>query len=83
MGPVISGRLHWAAIAQAQEAWSRKRITGALLMDAAAAFPSVARGYLLRKMHNMGLGESLVEWTDSFMRERWRGRTPTRALCRG
>lgn len=27
-------------MAQTQEAWSRKRITGALLMDAAATFPS-------------------------------------------
>ena len=31
------------AIAQVQEAWSRGAIAGALLMDVAAAFPSVAR----------------------------------------
>ena len=37
-----------------------------LLVDVAAAFPSVARGCLLRKVRGMGL----VRWTDSFMRDR-------------
>ena len=36
-------------IAQVQEAWGRGCIVGALLMDVAAAFPSVARGCLLKK----------------------------------
>ena len=58
------------AIAQIQEAWRRGRITGALLMDVAAAFPSVARGCLLKKMQAMDIGECLVDWTDSFMRDR-------------
>jgi ribonuclease HI len=58
------------AIAQVQEAWSRKVIAGALLMDVAAAFPSVARGCLLRKMRNAKLDECLVRWTDSFMQDR-------------
>ena len=44
-------------ITRTQEAWSRGCITGALLMDVAAAFPSVARGCLLRKMRNAGLDE--------------------------
>ena len=57
-------------IAQTQEAWSQGRVVGALLMDVAAAFPSVARGCLLRKMRNMHLDEDLVRWTDSFMRDR-------------
>ena len=57
-------------IAQTQEAWSRGVITGALLTDAAAAFPSVARGCLLRKMCNAGVDECLIRWTDSFMRNR-------------
>ena len=57
-------------IAQTQEAWKRGRVTGALLMDVAAAFPSVARGCLLRKMRTMGIDEGLVRWTDSFMRDR-------------
>ena len=50
-----------------ESGWQRKEITGALCMDVAAAFPSVARGCLLRKMRNMGLEENLVEWMDSFM----------------
>ena len=37
-------------IAQAQEAGKRGKIVQALLMDVAAAFPRVARGYLQRKM---------------------------------
>ena len=39
-------------------------------MDFAAAFPSMARGCLLRKMRDRGLDECLVRWTDSFMRDR-------------
>ena len=39
-------------------------------MDVAAAFPSVARGCLLRKMWGAGLDECLVRWTDSFMQDR-------------
>ena len=57
-------------IAQVQEAWGRGCIDGALLMDVAAAFPSVARGCLLRKMREAGLDENLVRWIDSFMRDR-------------
>ena len=56
--------------AQTQAAWKRGCITGALLMDVAAAFCSVARGCLLRKMRAMGIDENLVDWTDSFMRDR-------------
>ena len=37
-------------IAQTQEMWRRGCVVGALLMDVAAAFPSAARGCLLRKM---------------------------------
>lgn len=39
-------------------------------MDVAEAFPSVAGGYLFRKMRAAGLDENLVRWTDSFMRDR-------------
>ena len=41
-------------IAQVQEAWKRGNIVKALLTDVAAAFPNVARGYLLRKMRVRG-----------------------------
>ena len=56
------------AIARTQEAWTRKKMVGALLIDVASAFPSVAKGCLLRKMRRAGLDEDLVRWTDSFMR---------------
>ena len=59
------------AITQMQEAWSPRRITAALLMVLASAFPSVARGCLFRKMRGMCLDECLVRWTDNFMRGRW------------
>ena len=39
-------------------------------MDVAAAFPSVARGCLLKKMRRAGIDECLVRWTDSFMQDR-------------
>lgn len=45
------------AIAQTQEAWSRGCITGALLMDVASAFPSVARGCPLRKLRGRTPGQ--------------------------
>ena len=47
----------------------RGRITGALLMAVAAAFPSVARGCLLRKVRTMGIDENLASWTDMRKRE--------------
>ena len=58
------------AITQVQEAWSRGVIAVALLMDMAAAFPSVARECLLRKMWEARIDECLVRWTDSFMQDR-------------
>jgi hypothetical protein len=53
-----------------QEAWSRGKVAAALMMDVEAAFPSVARECLLRKMREMELDECLVGWVDSFMRNR-------------
>ena len=58
------------AIVQVQEAWSRGVTAGAALMDVAAAFPSVARGCLLRKLRETGVDKCLVRWADSFMRDR-------------
>ena len=45
-------------------------ITGALLMDVAAAFPSMARECLLRKMREARIDGYLVRQMDSFMQER-------------
>ena len=47
------------AIAQTQEAWSRQCISAAFLMDVAAAFASVTRGCLLRKMSAMDIDQCL------------------------
>ena len=58
------------AIAHIQDAWQRGKVAGALMMDVAAAFPSVARGCLLRKMRDMKIDENLVQWVDSLMRDR-------------
>ena len=57
-------------IAQTQEAWRHGCVVGALLINMAAAFPSVARGCVLRKIRDRGINECLVAWTDSFMRNR-------------
>lgn len=57
-------------IAQVQEAWGWRCIVGALLMDIAPAFPSVARGCLNRKMRGAGLDENLIKWNGSFRRYR-------------
>jgi hypothetical protein len=53
-----------------QEAWVGGKVAAALMMDVQAAFPSVARECLLRKMRDMKLDECLVRWVDSFMRDR-------------
>ena len=58
------------AAALAQEAWKRGKIVGHILMDVAAASPSVARGRLLQKVRNMGIDENPVGWTDSFRSDR-------------
>ena len=42
-------------------------MVGALLMDVSAAFPSVARDCLVRRMRDLKLDENLVQWTDSFI----------------
>ena len=39
-------------------------------MDVAAAFPSVARSCLLRRLREMKVDEDLIRWTGDFMRDR-------------
>ena len=58
------------AMARTQQAWTQGKMVGALLMDVAAAFPSVARDCLVRRMRGLKLDENLVQWTDSFMQNR-------------
>ena len=59
------------AMARTQQAWSKGKMVGALLMDVSAAFPSVARDCLIRRMRDLRLDENLIQWTDSFMQDRW------------
>ena len=59
------------AMARTQQAWSQGKMVGALLMDVSAAFPSVARNCLVRRMRDLKMDENLVQWTDSFMQDRW------------
>ena len=47
----------------------KKEITGALCMDVAAAFPSVAKGCLIKRMGEMEIDEELVRWIRSFMED--------------
>jgi ribonuclease HI len=57
-------------IAKVQEAWSQGKIAAALMMDVKAAFPSVSKDCLCRKMRAMQVDENLVRWTQSFMQDR-------------
>lgn len=57
----LAGDAVGVTIVQAQEAWSQGCITGTFHLNVASAFPSVARGCLLRKMRGMGLDECLVQ----------------------
>ena len=59
------------AMARTQQAWTQGKMVGALLMDVSAAFPSVARDCLIRRMRDLKLDEDLIQWTDSFMQDRW------------
>ena len=58
------------AMARTQTAWSQGKMVGALMTDVSAAFPSVARDCLIRSMKDLGLDDDLIQWTDSFMRDR-------------
>ena len=72
------------ATAQTQEAWGCGCITGVILMNLTAAFPSVSAGCLLRKMRATGINECQVDWTDSFIGDRRVIRAPmARAMTLG
>jgi len=57
-------------ISDAHQAWNRKRIRGALLMDVKSAFNNVGRGHLVDRMVQLGVQNHLVRWTESFMSQR-------------
>jgi len=55
---------------RAHAAWKEDNITGVLLMDIKAAFPSVARGRLIHAMKAKRIDGDLIRWTESFLSER-------------
>jgi hypothetical protein len=54
---------------RAHAAWTNGHITGVLLMDIKAAFPSVATGRLLNLIKVRQMNGDLIRWTDSFLSE--------------
>jgi len=54
----------------AHPAWTNGHITGVLLMDIRAAFPSVANGRLVNLMKVTKMDGDLIHWTASFLLER-------------
>jgi len=55
---------------RAHATWKEDNITGVLLMDIKAAFPSVARGRLSHAMKARKIDGDLIRWTESFLSER-------------
>jgi hypothetical protein len=55
---------------KAHAAWTNGDITGVLLMDIKAAFPSVAKGRLVNEMKVKRMDGDLIRWTESFLSER-------------
>jgi hypothetical protein len=57
-------------VQKAEEAWGKKWIAAVLLMDVKGAFPSVARGNLIKRMEDMGFEADVCRWLESFMSDR-------------
>ena len=51
-------------------AWKNSHITGMLLMDIKAAFPSMAKGRLVNLMKVRQIDGDLIRWTESFLSAR-------------
>jgi len=55
---------------RAHAAWRNGHITGVLVMDIEAAFPSMAKGRLVNLMKVRQMDGDLIRWTESFPLER-------------
>jgi len=55
---------------RAHAPWKEDNITGVLLLDIKAAFPSIARGRLIHSMKAKKIEEDLKQWTESCLSER-------------
>jgi hypothetical protein len=51
-------------------AWTHSHITGVLLMDIKAAFPRVAKGWLVNLMKVRQMDGDHIQWTESFLSKR-------------
>jgi len=54
---------------RAHAAWTNGHITGVLLMDIKAAFPSVAKGRIINLMKVWQIDRDHIRWTESFLSE--------------
>jgi len=50
-----------------QQAWTEKRVAGALFLDVKSAFNIVSKSLLVRRMETLGIEPDLVRWVQSFM----------------
>lgn len=57
-------------INRVEQAWDHGKVAALLLMDVKGAFDHVSRGYLLRRLKEVGIDGSIVEWVRSFMTDR-------------
>jgi hypothetical protein len=54
---------------RAHATWKEQNISGVLLMDLKAAFPSVARGRLIHAIKAKKIDGDLIQWTKSYLSE--------------
>lgn len=73
----FGGRVRWTMvdavavlIYQTPQAWEKKAIAAALLMDVKSAFNNVFRSHLANQMSRVGIDSQLVRWSLSFMEDR-------------
>jgi hypothetical protein len=57
-------------VQKVEEAWARGKIASALLIDVKGAFPSVAKGNLIKRMEDMGFEADVCQWVESFISDR-------------
>lgn len=57
-------------VAKVENAWSRKRIALALLLDVKGAFDRVNKQRLLHRMVEVGIAGNIVRWVDSYLSDR-------------
>ncbi|SJL18922.1 uncharacterized protein ARMOST_22524 [Armillaria ostoyae] len=54
-----------------KDAWRKKKVVSVLYLDVLQAFPNIAHERLLERMEEMGLGKLVIDWTKSFLSDRY------------